>query len=97
MTESIDVGKTIGGDLVFIGVPDQRYDRAKTPLTGQVRHIISITDDEIEWLIAALAKEVGATRTRAIADSLKDMFCLNCDGTEFDPDTLNGVCYDCSE
>lgn len=60
MSGSIDVGKDKAGNT-FIGVPDHLYDRCKTPLTEQNKHVIVIPPEHLEWLIDALTLELKAT------------------------------------
>ena len=58
MRDTIDVGSS--NDGVFIAFPTKRYDKAKTPLSGKIKHILhSLTPDDVEWLIDALKKEIG--------------------------------------
>ena len=53
----LQVGKQIGTDTVFISVPEERYDTARSVLTGNRRHIILIEQDELTWLIESLQHE----------------------------------------
>lgn len=55
-----------------------------------------IDNGSAEWLIAAIAKEIGAERCRNIAAKLESYFCLVCDGTGIDPDELEGRCENCN-
>lgn len=82
MTESaIDVGKVRDKDAVFISVPPEFYERLYSALLGSERHAVLIRDKDVEWLIWALAKEIGRKRTDAIANHLHVMWC---DGDEPD-------------
>lgn len=76
----LDVGRAIKSNRVFITFPDTHYDRTIT--LGHVeKHLGLIDDNDLEWLVTALAKEMGADRCAAIAEKLSTLFYSCCKGT----------------
>ncbi len=89
------VGRATKSGRVFFSMPDTHYDQITLPISGEKCHVAMVDDDDVEWLIIALAKEIGAERCRAVAGTLADLFCLVCDGSGVDVDSLEGGCVNC--
>ena len=54
---SLEVGKVVGSTEVFIAVSPDGYAFARKPLSHEKMHVIRISQDDLDWLIAALKKE----------------------------------------
>ena len=52
----IEVGRSADG-LVFVGVPNERYDTVLKPMSRTRMHLALISFDDLDWLIEALTKE----------------------------------------
>jgi len=58
---SIDVGQCSDNERIFIAHPANRADIVKTPLTGAVKYVLTLSVPDACWLIEALQNELGIT------------------------------------
>ena len=78
-SSSIDVGRTKPTGKVFIGVPESRTERIQSGIRKRKKIAIDLTEDDVVWLIYALAKELGPSATSLIGNNLaKCGFCCQC-------------------
>lgn len=80
MSGLLEVGRQVRTGKVFISVPQECYDTAKKPLTGERVHIVVFDQSEVPWLIESLRKELVEA-------------CREC-GRPC-PDDGTGICEDC--
>ena len=97
---SFDVGRTRPSGRVFVAVPAENTETIRTALTRQKKIAIDFNDDDVVWLIYALAKELGPEASALIGDNLsKCEFCCSCgaspDRVELAEDVAMAFCREC--
>jgi len=91
-SSSIDVGRTKPGGKVFIGVPESHTERIQSVIRKRKKIAIDLTDDDVVWLIYALAKELGPIATSLIGNNLaKCEFCCQCGDAPSQVELVDGV------
>jgi hypothetical protein len=55
----IRVGRGNKSERVFVGAGEGNYDMAIEPLSGNAIHLLTMTEEDVQWLIEALKKELG--------------------------------------
>jgi hypothetical protein len=75
-SHALEVGEIKNGTGErFIAVPHYRAEGIKKPLSGLMMTAIRIGNDDLEWLIGALADEIGPDRWEAAAEEITTRIC----------------------
>lgn len=99
---SLDVGRTRPSGRVFFAVPAGNTETIRAALTRQKKIAVDFTDDDVVWLIYALAKELGPEAASLIGYNLaKCEFCCLCGESPTRVELVDGVamafCRECGE
>ena len=101
-TSSIDVGRTKPSGRVFIGVSESQTEKIRSAIRGERKIAVDFNDDDVVWLIYALAKELGPEAASLIGDNLgKCEFCCSCGSAPNRIELIEGAamafCRECGE
>ena len=66
----IHVGKVKSSGRIFIAVPEHMTERLKTPLTKEPVVTVDFSEDDTEWLVMALLKELKRDRILEVIEEV---------------------------